>query len=69
MSRCELLERASDERTRVDTQHEWVSVVPTPAFRQKRGDVEREDAQRFALMVREWAQDWNSERDRSYKLP
>jgi hypothetical protein len=69
MSRCELLERASDERTKDDPQHQWVSVVPTPASHEKRGDVDREDAQRFALMVREWTQDWDSERDRSYKLP
>lgn len=41
----------------------WVTVV------RRRGDVEREDAQRFALLAREWAQDWNSERDRSYRLP
>lgn len=65
---CAVLDRVREKRELSrDGDRGWVSVVtPTP---RKRGDVEREDAQRFALLVQEWTNDWNSERDRSYKLP
>ena len=66
MSSCKLLDRVKAEREPRD-EDSWVSVITVSA--RKRGDVEREDAQRFALMVREWTTEWNSERDRSYKLP
>lgn len=67
MSTCDLIERRRQQRPHaVEDEQGWFSVDP---IRPKRGDVEREDAQRFALLVQEWTKDWNSERDRSYKLP
>lgn len=68
MSTCDLIERRRQQRPHaVEAEEGWFSVVAPVAS--KHGDVEREDAQRFALLVQEWTRDWNSERDRSYKLP